>query len=330
MTFSPSGLNAHVAKLSKEILSHPLVSFAMQVYAAFNTDDFGKFLRLYRSADFLTAVAMSGVADLARLRALWLLVRTYPQPIGDKISLARIMTFLAFKSQQHARTFLLHHGMQIKDDPKADGGAFIVLPKKGTPEAASHPILTGPAKLPDTCTFPKGGDSMLVFKYNDCGFSRADIVFGHADPVAPEVVVVEEPAVLEEGAPAEAEASTAAMSVDDEASSAGPAAAAGGEAATGASEAAKAGEGEAAPADAAASAAASSVPPAAAASAAEQAAPGPGSEGSGSKATAAADGATAAAAAEAKEGVRSEAASKPAAAGASNAPVAPTPLEVVS
>lgn len=183
MAFSPDQLLTHLAKLSKEVLSHPLVSFATQVFAAFNTDDYGRFLRLYREADFLTAVAMSGVADLARLRALWLLVRTYPQPIGDKIPLSRMKTFLAFTSDHHARCFLIFHGIQIKDDPNSEGGGFVVLPKKGTPEAAAHPILTGPAKLPEQCSFPKGSDSCLVSKFEALGMRRADIVFGAADPV---------------------------------------------------------------------------------------------------------------------------------------------------
>jgi len=194
MSFSPDGLLQHLAKLSKETLSHPLVSFATQVFAAFNTEDYGKFLRLYRQADFLTAVAMSGVADLARLRALWLLVRTYPQPIGDKMSLARIKTFLAFGSNEHARNFLAFHQIRVQDDPNADGGGLVVLPKKGTPEAAACPLI-GSAKMPEKCEFPQGADSMLVSKFETVGLTRADIVFGAADPVSEVEEVVPDPAV---------------------------------------------------------------------------------------------------------------------------------------
>uniref|UniRef100_A0A7S4QUS6 PCI domain-containing protein n=2 Tax=Alexandrium monilatum TaxID=311494 RepID=A0A7S4QUS6_9DINO len=183
MSFSPEELQSHMAKLSRETLSHPSVSFATQVYAAFRTEDYGRFLRCYRTADFLTAVAMSGVVDLARLRALWLLVRTYPQPIGDKVPLSRIKSFLAFASDAHARSFLAFHGIRITDDPSSTGGAVVVLPKKGTPEAAQNPLLNGPSRLPEKCEFPKGADSMLIAKFEELGMSRADIVFGAADPV---------------------------------------------------------------------------------------------------------------------------------------------------
>ena len=56
---------------------------------------------------------MSGVADLARLRALCLLVRTYPAAVGDKISLSKVKNILAFASDDHAKAFLAFHGLQI-------------------------------------------------------------------------------------------------------------------------------------------------------------------------------------------------------------------------
>jgi len=184
MSFSPDELLTHLAKLSKEMLAHPVVNFATQVYAAFQTDDYGRFLRLYRNADFLTAVAMSGVADLARLRALWLLFRTYPHPVGDKVALSRMRNFLAFASDAHARSFLAFHGIRIVEDASVDSGAYVVLPKKGSAEAAQHQLLTGPSRLPEKCDYPKGADSMLVSKFEALGMSRADIIFGSADPIA--------------------------------------------------------------------------------------------------------------------------------------------------
>jgi hypothetical protein len=192
MAFSPEELLTHLAKLSREILSHPLVSFATQAFAAFQTDDYGRFLRFYKTADFLTALAMSGLADLARLRALWLLVRTYCQPVGDKLTLERIRNILAFASDAHAKSFLAFHGVKVQPDPDGKGGA-VVLPKKGTPEAAQHPLLTGPSRLPQKCEYPKGADSMLVSKFEALGHARADIVFGSADPI------VEVEAEIEEG-----------------------------------------------------------------------------------------------------------------------------------
>jgi len=170
MSFSPEGIGAHLAKLDKDVICHPLVSFATQAYAAFQTEDFGRFLHFYREADFLTAVAMSGIADLARLRALFMLFRTYPQPVGDKVALSKVKTILAFATDEHARKFLAHHGVRIEE---GKSGPNMVLPKKGTPEALSHQMLSGPNRLPEKCDFPKGQDSLLDAKYNGLGMSRA-------------------------------------------------------------------------------------------------------------------------------------------------------------
>lgn len=197
MSFSPDAVSGHLAKMSRELLMHPLLSFATQVYAAFHTEDYARFLRMYREADFLTSVCMSGVADLARLRALWLLVRSYPQQVGDKISLSKVKNILAFASDDHAKAFLAFHGLQIVIDKDAGGGANIILPKKGTPEATNLPLLQG--RLPEKCEFPKGADSLLVAKFESLGLSRAEIAFGSADPV---IAVEEQP--LEEALPSEA------------------------------------------------------------------------------------------------------------------------------
>jgi len=207
MSFSSEGLLQHLAKLSKPQLSHPLVSFATQAYAAFNTEDYGKFLRLYRQADFLTAVAMSGIADLARVRALYLLLRTFPQPIGDKVTLARIKDICAFHSDEHALVFLSH--FKIKVDLKHAKGPVVLFPKKGSPEATACPLLST-SRMPDSCDFPQGPDSMLISKYQALGMSRMDIVFGAADPVYVEAEIAP-PEVLATGdADAMADASAAA------------------------------------------------------------------------------------------------------------------------
>lgn len=183
MSFSPEGLLTHLSKLSREILRHPLVSFATQAFAAYQTDDYGLFLRCYRQADFLTAVAMNGLADLARLRALWLLARTYPQPVGDKLALCRLKTVLAFADDGHARDFLSFHGVKVVENT-------ILLPKKGTSEATLCPLLNGPNKLPDKCDYPKGADSLLVAKFTALGLSRAHIVFGNADPIVEDAPII--------------------------------------------------------------------------------------------------------------------------------------------
>ncbi|CAJ1362115.1 unnamed protein product [Effrenium voratum] len=207
MSFAPDEVSSHLSKMHRELLMHPLVSFATEVYAAFHTENYARFLRMYREADFLSAVAMSGVADLARMRALWLLVRTYPQQVGDKIALGKLKNILAFASDDHAKSFLAFHGLQIVIDKEWAGGAYIVLPKKGTPEAASLPLLQGGARLPEKCEYPKGADSLLIAKFDSLGLTRAEIALGNADPIAPEVEEAEAEAEAEEAAEKEAEES---------------------------------------------------------------------------------------------------------------------------
>ena len=73
------------------------------------------FLRFYEGADFLSAVALAELADLARVRQLWILSRAYPRSIGDVMKLSALVRLLAFKDEAHARAFLVFHGLVVED-----------------------------------------------------------------------------------------------------------------------------------------------------------------------------------------------------------------------
>merc|ERR1712008_5390 len=182
-TASASELAAHLARLDGETLEHTLVRFAMRSAAAFQTGDYARFLRLYQEADFLTAVAMSRAAGLARVRSLFYLVRAYPQAIGDRLHLANVARKLALPSSEAVRKFATSHGLQVVDDVAARGGGFLLLPRRGTPEATQLCWLQNSCPLPQ-CPAGCEADAALSAKFESLRLSRSEIVFGQADPTA--------------------------------------------------------------------------------------------------------------------------------------------------
>merc|ERR1711924_557590 len=136
-------LTQHLASLPRELIRHPLVSFALRVVGAFRAKDYSLVLRLYSEADFLTAAAMSGIVDLARCRVLWLIFQSYPRSVGDRISVARLKKMLTIASTEHLRKFLSHYRVEVEEDSAAtDDEKLARLPKRDTPQAEGHPLLT--------------------------------------------------------------------------------------------------------------------------------------------------------------------------------------------
>ncbi|CAE7275507.1 Mcm3ap [Symbiodinium sp. CCMP2592] len=159
---SPATLPAHLADLGATVLRHPLLVSAIAACAAFLSGDYVGFLRFYKGADFLSAVALAELADLARVRQLWILSRAYPRSIGDVVKLSALVRLLAFQDEAHARAFLVFHGLVVENglDQDPEGDYRVFLPKKGSVE--------------------EGPDALLLAKF--AGHSRSDIVLGHADP----------------------------------------------------------------------------------------------------------------------------------------------------
>eukprot|EP00439_Symbiodinium_sp_Y106_P045820 s879_g5.t2 len=175
---SPAALPAHLADLGAAVLRHPLLVSAIAACAAFLSGDYVGFLRFYEGADFLSAVALAELADLARVRQLWILSRAYPRSIGDVMKLSALVRLLAFKDEAHARAFLVFHGLVVEDGLDPQGDYRVFLPKKGSVEEVEHPLF-GHSTLPEFCSFD-GSDALLLAKF--AGHSRSDIVLGHADP----------------------------------------------------------------------------------------------------------------------------------------------------
>ncbi|CAE8614592.1 unnamed protein product [Polarella glacialis] len=176
---SPSSLPAHLARLGAEVVGHPVVRPAVQACGAFLAGDYSRFLRFYRESDFLSAAAMSSLADLARLRVLWITARAYPHAVGDKLPLSRLQRMLACGSEEHVRSFLAFHGISVQDGPD---DSQVLFPKRDTPEAEGH--LCTEAELPDRCDFPAGADELLASKVE--GLLRVDVVLDAAGDLSGE------------------------------------------------------------------------------------------------------------------------------------------------
>jgi len=164
---------SHLHKLGKH-LQDPLIRSATHACVAYQTGDYVRFLRYYREADFLSAVAMSGEVNLARLKSLWILVRGCAATVSDTLSLRSLQQMLAFGSEDHARSFLSFHGVRTEVRPE---GEVAVLPNLG---AKNHHLLG--SSQPEQCCYPHA-ESMLRCKFASLGMGRAEIVWGLADPV---------------------------------------------------------------------------------------------------------------------------------------------------
>ncbi|CAE7746060.1 unnamed protein product, partial [Symbiodinium pilosum] len=125
---SPATLPAHLADLDKVILKHPLVVAAISASAAYLSGDYLGFLRFYKEADFLSAVAVAELANLARMRLLWMISRAYPRSVGDSVSLRGLVKLLACQDEAHARAFLSFHGLAVEEGEQRDR---VLFPKKG-------------------------------------------------------------------------------------------------------------------------------------------------------------------------------------------------------
>lgn len=183
-SFSPlSEAVAHVAGLARSMMEHPTVQFAIRALAAFRAGDYRRFLRYYKAADFMTAVAMSRAANLARARILWSLSQSYPKSVGDQIPLPRAKTMLAIASDEHLHGFLVFFGLAVATSEErkgGDGDTWAVLPKKSAPGEEASPWIGTSRQEPEACNYD-GEDSLLDAKLEVLGLSRSDIIFGHAD-----------------------------------------------------------------------------------------------------------------------------------------------------
>lgn len=171
---SPDKLLLHLNKLVTQDLHQPLVKYALDVFAAYQSENYQLFLQYYRNADFLSAVAMSPVVDVVRLRILGVLARAPAPSMTDSMPLETMMSTLSMKTQTQATEFLKLAGLKVEDQK-------VLFPKREdlqTPLNGSLPVEAHDFQF-------LGADLTLYQKYIDLKMPRKDIVLGFADPRLP-------------------------------------------------------------------------------------------------------------------------------------------------
>eukprot|EP00929_Paragymnodinium_shiwhaense_P023692 TRINITY_DN14779_c1_g1_i1.p1 TRINITY_DN14779_c1_g1~~TRINITY_DN14779_c1_g1_i1.p1 ORF type:complete len:1901 (-),score=463.23 TRINITY_DN14779_c1_g1_i1:47-5680(-) len=178
-------------QLPTALLRHPAVSWAIAVASSMANREYGRFLRLYRDADFMSSVIMMPLLDLARQRILWYLVRSTAPVIRDKLKLENLARKLVMQDLDVAEEFFDFHGLEVIE--LGSGQKIVQLPaRKGdTFDVMHNSVLQssfneqlGTHFMPMKCSFRKTLDELLRSKYQATGLSRSEIVFGAADSLA--------------------------------------------------------------------------------------------------------------------------------------------------
>jgi len=168
---SPDKLLSHLNKLTPEMLNHPLVTYALRVFAAYQSDDYQTFLHYYRNADFLSAVAMSPVVDVVRLRVLGVLCKAPRAQMKDSLDLNEMMDSFGLATVTRAMEFFKLAGLEVKN-------MKVIIPKRVDLKIPLNGALASEAN-----DFKSLGVDLLLYqKYCGLKMPRKDIVLGAADP----------------------------------------------------------------------------------------------------------------------------------------------------
>jgi len=168
---SPDKLLSHLNKLTPEVINHPLVNCALKVFAAYQSDDYKTFLHYYRNADFLSAVAMSPVVDVVRLRVLGVLCKAPAPQMQDSLNLSLMMDSFGLATVNRAMEFFKLAGLEVKGDK-------VIIPKRSELKIPLNGALASEAN-----DFKSLGVDLLLYdKYVGLKMPRKDIVMGSADP----------------------------------------------------------------------------------------------------------------------------------------------------
>ncbi|CAE8734289.1 unnamed protein product, partial [Polarella glacialis] len=159
------------------------------VAAAYAMGDYGRFMRLYLGADFMSAVILTPLVNLVRQRQLWLMVNSSVPMRRDKLLLEDMSRRLAFIDDAVAEEFLTFHGLEVIE--LGTGQKLLQLPARTgankfdvmfdeVRQAAFNEKL-GNSYMPVKCEFPRSCEGLLRKKFEALPLDRVDIVFGAAD-----------------------------------------------------------------------------------------------------------------------------------------------------
>eukprot|EP00397_Hematodinium_sp_SG-2012_P001622 GEMP01001626.1.p1 GENE.GEMP01001626.1~~GEMP01001626.1.p1 ORF type:complete len:1090 (+),score=235.37 GEMP01001626.1:261-3530(+) len=180
----------------KEVLSDPLVQWALRAAAAFDSEDYVRFLRMYREADFLSAVLIARMVDFARYRILCVILRSLVFDREEtRWTMDQLQDSLCIVDFDFCKEFLEYHGLWVDRDmvrfPRRTGVGqwdlqeWEAVMDENTVQLFRDRIGHGLKMLDSWEGYPRNQDCILITKFNECVCSRAQIIRGLCDPVSP-------------------------------------------------------------------------------------------------------------------------------------------------
>lgn len=181
------------SRWSKAVLNDPLVKWALQAAGAFYSEDYGRFLRMYKQADFMSAVLMARVVDFVRYRILCSILRSLVVNTKETMwTLGQLQSCLAINDPAFCTEFLEYFGLWVEGNqvrfPKRTGPGQWDMTEweevldSETAERFRQRIGNGGKMMHEWEGFPRNQDPIVVEKYKACGICRGGIIRGEADP----------------------------------------------------------------------------------------------------------------------------------------------------
>ncbi|CAK9069125.1 unnamed protein product [Durusdinium trenchii] len=167
---SPDALPAHLAALDRRLVGHPLVREAIEATGHFLSGHYVRFLR-FAASDLWASLVLVDLADLARVRLLWLRARAYHKAVGDRWPLKQLAKLLVCDAEL-LRHLLVTYKVEVVEEPEAEA----VLPRKGAWE--DHPLF---CEFPQTAG-PFASHAHLWRSHRLSVARRRDAVKGLMDP----------------------------------------------------------------------------------------------------------------------------------------------------
>eukprot|EP00434_Breviolum_minutum_P004032 symbB.v1.2.003548.t2/scaffold196.1/size274459/20 len=129
---SPELLPMHLAALDRNMLEDPLILSAVKACSDFLSGHYCDFLRFVDECHNLDFYILMDLADLARIRLLWLRARAYPKAVGDRWPLEALAKLLRCDCHM-LRSLLAAYEVEI-DEAQAEA----ILPLKDA--WITHPL----------------------------------------------------------------------------------------------------------------------------------------------------------------------------------------------
>jgi len=183
-------VQSQLQKMDDELLQDARIREVVSLFGAYQCGDYAAFFQFYKNCDFLSTICLGGLIDVVRYRRLVCLVRACHPNIGDEIPFESLMEALCFTDEYRAREYFEFAGFKLATKKNVE---IVCVPKREDvikrkfllQPNGQHHYLTRTAEIEEAMKpFYKNcgaRDDILIEKYAQTRFSRADLVFGRAD-----------------------------------------------------------------------------------------------------------------------------------------------------